>query len=537
MIPILLVEDKDAAVRRMQDLLDEVESELHVKFNIQVSENYRTGLENVQSGTYPIVIADLGLPDPKAGHAVDVLPFPGLELITSAQSSNKDILTAAYTARAAETAWEIVKRNVTCLLDKIGNDDDTLKESLESLIKNALQQFNFFIDIKIDEVLKLAFGEQPSSQEKSQWEMCLRRFLRDAEKEVAYNYVGRGRSGAGIVAAYVDDFNPVILKLDHSYERLKDEAIRYHKYVKRFIKRSAGTSSEDLAQAGDIGILTYSFVDMNDKSTTLSMAIPKLDTEQIHAAITGYFEDNCARWYARGGGERPHDFAGEYRERLGINKDRIQAICRAESLETAIRRAATHIDCSSERLVETISEAVGMERQRVICKPHTIIHGDLNVNNLIWDGNHLWVIDFAKTGEGPRLFDFVKLETSIINDVREPSRWSEYSDEDKVKIMLDVEDKLLGTFDIGEQLISDSAENGLDKSISAIQAVRECATAQWGRAEKEGEYWLTLFFVTAKYIDYLSRDIERHPGNYVRLVNALVASYRLAGMVERFARN
>nr|VFJ66333.1 MAG: Phosphotransferase enzyme family protein [Candidatus Kentron sp. DK] len=536
MIPILLIEDEPLSVKRAQILLREVESELHVKLDVQVSKDYREGLDKLALGTFPLVIIDLHLPDPKASAEEDVSEYPGLELVAVTQSRNKDALIGVYTAHnTKETTPEIVERHVNGLLCK--NDiDDTLKGTLSKLINQVLQRFNFSIGTKVDEVLDLAFGAQPNSQEKLQWETCLRRFLRDAEEEVAYNYVGRGRSGAGVVAAYVDDFYPVILKLDHSYERLKDEATRYRQYVKRFIPKSAGTSSDDLAQAGDIGVLTYSFVGITEQPSTLSMAISELDAEQMRTAIAGYFEDNCARWYARGGGERPYDLAGEYRDRLGINKNKLQAICRGKSLEAAIKRAATHIDCSAERLVEIISDAVEMERRRIICKPYTIIHGDLNVNNLIWDGNHLWIIDFAKTGEGPRLFDFIKLEASIKNDVPEP-QWNGLSDEDKVKIMLDVEDKLLATFDIDEQFILDNAENGLRKSISAIQAVRECARAQWGRVEKEGEYWLTLFFVMAKYIDYLSRDIERNPGNYMRLVNTLVSSYRLAGMIERFSRN
>jgi hypothetical protein len=41
------------------------------------------------------------------------------------------------------------------------------------------------------------------------------------------------------------------------------------------------------------------------------------------------------------------------------------------------------------------------------------IHGDLNLGNIRTDGTHLWLIDFARTGQGPIVYDFAKLEIEM----------------------------------------------------------------------------------------------------------------------------
>ena len=41
------------------------------------------------------------------------------------------------------------------------------------------------------------------------------------------------------------------------------------------------------------------------------------------------------------------------------------------------------------------------------------IHGDLNLDNVQTDDTHLWLIDFARTREGPIVFDFAKAEVEL----------------------------------------------------------------------------------------------------------------------------
>ena len=51
----------------------------------------------------------------------------------------------------------------------------------------------------------------------------------------------------------------------------------------------------------------------------------------------------------------------------------------------------------------------------------SIIHGDLNLENvLVGPGGFVWLIDFARTGEGHPLSDFAHLETEIITQVIAP---------------------------------------------------------------------------------------------------------------------
>ena len=50
-----------------------------------------------------------------------------------------------------------------------------------------------------------------------------------------------------------------------------------------------------------------------------------------------------------------------------------------------------------------------------VMSPRSIIHGDLNLENvLIGPGGMVWLIDFATTREGHPLMDFAHLEAEII---------------------------------------------------------------------------------------------------------------------------
>ncbi|MEJ5249746.1 MAG: phosphotransferase [Caldilinea sp.] len=43
-----------------------------------------------------------------------------------------------------------------------------------------------------------------------------------------------------------------------------------------------------------------------------------------------------------------------------------------------------------------------------------IVHGDFHADNLFTDGDHLWLIDFERTGPGPAYADFCELEIDVV---------------------------------------------------------------------------------------------------------------------------
>ncbi|MFH1098046.1 MAG: GAF domain-containing protein [Candidatus Desantisbacteria bacterium] len=70
------------------------------------------------------------------------------------------------------------------------------------------------------------------------------------------------------------------------------------------------------------------------------------------------------------------------------------------------------------------------------------------------------------------------------------------------------------------------------KKVKIIGSMRSCAEKQAGR-EPAIEYWLALFFVTAKHVEYLAEDIVKNDKLYVPLVHALVSAYQLASKVSK----
>lgn len=525
-VPILVVEDEQDQVEYLKiiarDALVSLGLDRTVECDINVAGDIVEGESGANEGLYPLAIIDLALPDPRAGMYRDISKYPGLDFIAAVRRANKDTVVGIFTAHSAETAPKLISLHVDGLLSKQMAQDE-LVQSFSALLSTALQRFNYMVDPRTDECLTLAFGVQgPPRGNKQNWETCLRRFLWSAAGDIEYDRVGRGRSGAGIVAAYIADTLPVILKL-HTFSDLEDELARYERFVKRYIASRTITSQEELAQSDSVGCLAYSFVGLVQRPTTLADAIAVAPIDQVSAAVEYHFSSNCKRWFGIGGVEKPFDLAPECRRRYNLNSSNILPLSLSSQCENAVRRAAKAVGTSNGTLVETIRSAVESPYRKIHCKPEVTIHGDLNALNLIWDGRALWMIDFAKTGPGPRLLDFAKLEASVKFDVIH--RRSGLSDEDLLATILLCEDVLIERFE--NDAVPSAVPELLGRKIAVVNAVRRQARPHI--ATDDGmDYWMSLFFLTAKHVQYLIEDISAGAGTYVQLVHALASAFRLA---------
>jgi len=528
-MPVLLVEDEEAAAERFALLLDETCRRLGAATDLHLAHDCQEGQRAIESGVYPLIVVDLNLPDPLASAQHDVVRYRGLDLLELVLQNNKDTVTCAYTAYGAIAVPELRRVRLQTILSKL-DTDDVLVNEIGKAVAKAIERFNYQIDPGIEEVVSLTRMQRLAAGKLEQWTVCLRRQLARVKHCVSYDALAKGFSAGGVVSAFCDERLPVVFKF-HLFDILKDEVQRYEEFVREYIPRKAHTGAGDLAQSAKVGVLRYSFVGVASKPESLADAIMSKEPQQVAEAIREHFNANCERWFASEAGmPRPYGLASKCLNRLRVDIEGIRDLCAAPGARGAIETAAGHLrECTKVDLVDTVCDALAAPRRKLHCKPECIVHGDLNVRNLVWgDDGRLWMIDFEETERGPRILDFVKLEASIKYDVRTPFP---ERDRDRLASILAAEDKTLSSFSFDTASLGGNPSDGVARKASAIRAVRSSAADQWG-SHHEMEYWLALLFVTAKHVEYLAGEIKDDDTKHVPLAHALVSAYRLAKMVE-----
>ncbi len=129
------------------------------------------------------------------------------------------------------------------------------------------------------------------------------------------------------------------------------------------------------------------------------------------------------------------------------------------------------------------------------------------------------------------MIDFIKLEASIKFDV--PFKYDDsWNTDDKIKNILKIEDELLNSFltDLNDR--KNSIDSKMYPKLHVINTLRNCAIKECG-PDYEEEYFLALFFITAKHIVYLSEDISLRDENYINRIFAFYSAYKLAKKISR----
>lgn len=139
------------------------------------------------------------------------------------------------------------------------------------------------------------------------------------------------------------------------------------------------------------------------------------------------------------------------------------------------------------------------------------------------------MIDFAKTtDEMPITTDFVKLEASLKFDIAVDVS---IALEEYIENVNAAEEKLLKQLLPASPIVQVS-DTVLHRRFEAILAVRTAANRVCSRTtfEMATGYFLSLFVVTAKHLDYLSRDVEGAKTARIApcVAHALISIYRLS---------
>lgn len=235
----------------------------------------------------------------------------------------------------------------------------------------------------------------------------------------------QGRSGATVVRVEWDGSLGYLLKIGTRIA-IEEEWRNYRAYVERKLGRHPRLNLDICQVARRLGVLCYDAVVQYDPDGALVDLTEFLRSQPVDAGprAVRIIVGSVKSWYAHRRPPALLDLSSFYEahfqvevaglaKRLGLLLPEGMDALGADVLPPSLtgRAVANPLDLlrRSRFMVET---------SLVTC------HGDLNTSNVLMTGSEPWLIDFAATGPGPCVLDWVTLEAAIKLD----SRWTDDAD-------------------------------------------------------------------------------------------------------------
>lgn len=569
MFPLLLVEDSDLDRVSLSKCMRRFAATtgLSPPLVTWVGDYYR-GRSQIAKGSFPVVVIDFELPMfspdiPPAERAAFLAGRPesdvelGVQLLAEVKAYNPQAVAVAFTGR------ERLLKNV---LDYYGLADFLLEKDDLMAFQTFVERWKLVVDEvksrfnydrcgapQIDAALAVAFPDMAIDVDaRLQWEVCLRRSLRARPAtDVEFREFSGGKSGASVVSVQFNDRRPAVLKFGPTTE-LQKEYDAYQVHVKDFIARNAVTDRESLYTAGDASILEYRLAGTEMPPVTLADIITgdvfdcegrlrRFTISEIERLIEDHFTVNCRHWYSDTNAPRATDVTSPLAAHFKLSPEALSVSVEQLKQLNAFSLACNFLDIDQAEAADALVESAERQRPKVhFRRPLVRVHGDLNCNNLVWDGGGLCLIDFGMTrDEMPITTDFVRLETSI-KYATGGRRGMPYSLAECAARIVRAERLLVSPQIV--PTVSDDDTDGLDEAYKrrfhSVQAVRRAAVHVMrhpGGADIPTSYYQSLYVTTCKHLEYLARDVVSDDDDLAPCVVHAVASALL--LLQRLEHN
>lgn len=276
--------------------------------------------------------------------------------------------------------------------------------------------------------------------------------------------------------------------------RIEQEHGNFQRYVQ--YKVGAARHSEivrkALSQDGTIGGLRMAFAGTNwGGATDFGGFFRQSSVEQVCLALEDLFEETLGRWQRRKQPARPfsvieaHDVIGDInRLRGAMNREfkelQGQQLIDFEEVPKPFFEPAGAL------------EAFASAYSNLMVEMHFgTIHGDLNSDNILVDGNNAcWMFDFETTGEGPMLRDCIVLEVSIKYGCLEHG----------VEDLWALDKQLLSQEHFRQEMQWRYDDPLVEKAFYAVTKVREYAAMLNAPTRDMTEYYVGLLYYTLKLL-------------------------------------
>ena len=302
-----------------------------------------------------------------------------------------------------------------------------------------------------------------------------------------------GLSGARVVKVQPVGLPNVVVVKFGEREKVEEEAKRFDNEVSGKIGGASRiTHKMKQSSTPSIGGIEYTFIGTAvDKVRSFNKYYnSQKDVEKINKTIEGLFSEVFGFWFIKKT-ERGFDLADWYRNHLQISLQTLENEIFTGTLTEYRDRNLINIDnCGN---FPNPVRYVMNEENFIFSTFSCSIHGDLNGNNMLVDpSGYVWLIDFAKTGQGYVFHDFIKLECVIKFELLKTV---------DVKALYEFEEALLLPemfSDFATMSFSNSYnKDDLKKGFAVIKKLRELAWDVIRPLDKSNrEYYVGLLYQT-----------------------------------------
>lgn len=421
---ILYVEDmKD----ERRTFVDEVRSHKHT---VTVAETPEEALAALDGSYFDIIVLDLFL--------VGDVPATELLLHIGANVTESLVILASRASMASE-AWKILDavfahpNPVDAFVFKSDHIDRTIEfaDSIRDERRETLgrvEELEQMVPLVAGRIIKRSREDLSSLSDTLQLQtrICVQQLVKRwfDSKKPATDYiermtmapVGSGRSSCSVFSLLPTILglepaavSPLLLKLGPRSE-IEEEVERFNKYVQIGVPLSVRTDMVGSASVGAIGGVVYSLLGGDHQDIR---ELEGLSASEIEDCLRKLLDPLGKRWYAAqalGEGIRPLAFF----EQKKFDRPRFGRV--ASALQQGLKNAGLGVE---EEIDPFFFERPGVNSRQ----PSTLVHGDLHLGNILkYDEDRYALIDYRNVGIGPRLADFVSLETACWLLALPPSR-------------------------------------------------------------------------------------------------------------------
>lgn len=297
--------------------------------------------------------------------------------------------------------------------------------------------------------------------------------------KIVPRYCGRGW-GAAVVA-----------KLGPRSE-IENESLNYEQHVHGFIGGYRHTSKERAAYTLHLGGVVYSLIGTSlDDVWDLSAFYRHHPSEEIVQVLENLFARTCQHWYDNKQEKKNHSITALYSSQLNLTPEKLEAAMTEIFPEYAGRFALEFPQM--DRLLPNPVHWIRERDLHALTRLCTT-HGDLHGGNVFVDANRqCWLIDFARTGEGHILRDFIELETDIKFSLLTETPWH---------TLYEFELALVFPRRFGEapELPCPFTQEELNKAFEAIKTLRRLAHDVVKPSDDVYEYYCGLLYQTLNIV-------------------------------------
>lgn len=187
-------------------------------------------------------------------------------------------------------------------------------------------------------------------------------------------------------------------------DRVVREATNYHRYIHDRTPGQFYTRLEATSTFWGVGASLYTFLgddELARLNTFRNFYAAEDDVDRLLAPIVFW-----QKLWGRANPPRsdaPQPVYKQYEKLLNLRRN-------LERLSTHPVESLPGVNCGNPLKHYYATQ----RRQPLGCGLRQVIHGDFHADNLFTDGEHLWLVDFERTGYGPIYADYCELEVDVL---------------------------------------------------------------------------------------------------------------------------